>query len=95
MAIRMNERELTAETDQGTVHLTPKEFDILSYLMKNRNRCVTAEEIYTAVWGAEPFNCRMIIAVHVCHIREKIENNPSHPEILKRIWGKGYIFSDH
>ena len=94
MRIRLNEQNSTVITPRGEFHLTPKEYDILNYLIIHADRSVSAEEIYTAVWGAEPFSCRTVVAVHICHLREKIEEDSANPRILKRIWTKGYIFSD-
>lgn len=93
MEIILNHSSHTAETPQGNVYLTPKEFGILDYLISHTNECLSAEEIYTYVWEAEPFDCRGVIAVHIRHIREKIEHNPSHPVYLMKKWGKGYQFS--
>lgn len=92
MTIVLNEKNLIAETPKGSIHLTPKEYDILDYLMKNSEKCISPEELYSEVWCATPFNCRPVVAVHICHLREKIETNPSRPQYLKRIWGKGYRY---
>lgn len=92
MTIRLNPRNLTAVTRKGIIHLTPKEYDILEYMMKRAGECLSPEDIYRAVWGAEPFSCQMVVAVHICHLRAKLEGDPSRPRILKRIRGKGYSF---
>lgn len=73
-------------------HFTPKEWGILSLLKSNPNKLFTAEEIYKNVWEGEPFNCDGIIAVHLRHIREKIEDDPSKPILIKSIWKKGYCY---
>ncbi|MBE6109934.1 MAG: winged helix-turn-helix domain-containing protein [Erysipelotrichaceae bacterium] len=93
MTILLHETNCLAETPKGTIHLTPKEYDILDYLMKNSEKCVSPEELYSEVWSAHPFNCRPVVAVHICHLREKIEIDPSRPEYVKGVWGKGYRYS--
>ena len=92
MTILLHENHCLAQTPKGTIHLTPKEYDILDYLMKNSEKCVSPEELYSEVWSAVPFNCRPVVAVHIRHIREKIEPNPSRPKYLKRIFGEGYRY---
>ncbi|MBQ1531820.1 MAG: winged helix-turn-helix domain-containing protein [Erysipelotrichaceae bacterium] len=94
MNIILNHDSRTAETPQGTVHLTPREFDILDYLIGHSETCVSPEELYQYVWQAVPFECRPVIAVHIRHIREKIEHDPSRPEFVKRRWGRGYQFNN-
>ena len=74
------------------VRLTPKEFGILEFLMGNPNKTFSPEEIYANVWEEEPFACQPIIAVHLRHVREKIEDDPSEPKLIKSLWGRGYRF---
>lgn len=79
----------TAYVDGDTVRLTPIEYKILELLCKNPNRVFSADEIYSKVWNDEAVNDNTI-AVHVRHIREKIEINPKEPRYLKVVWGIGY-----
>lgn len=72
------------------VKLTPTEYNILKFLTKNKGKVFSIEEIYTNVWEEESFAAENIIAVHIRHIREKIEINPKEPKYLKVIWGVGY-----
>ena len=88
----LNEETRTVETEQSVNRLTRKEYGILSCLMNNPGKILSAEEIYRTVWEAEPFDCHLIISVHIRHIREKIEKDPSHPELIKVFWGKGYRY---
>ncbi len=74
-------------------HLTPKEYSILAYLMENAGKTVSAEEIYQHAWNEVPFECKPIISVHIRHIREKIENNPSCPYYIDSLWGRGYRYN--
>ena len=68
----------------------PKEYDILRFLMKNAGTVFSPSEIYRRVWDDVPLNAAGAIAVHIRHLREKIEINPSEPRYIKVVWGKGY-----
>ncbi len=91
--LKMNEYDQSVKTERGTFSLTPKEWDILSLLKERSGEVLSAEEIYETVWDAVPYNCSGVIAVHLRHIREKIEKDPSHPRMIRSFWGKGYRFS--
>ena len=86
----LNYDDMTVVTNGRREHLTPKEFDILDFLLRNPDRVFTSDEIYEEIWGCEPFETNSIIAVHLRHIREKIEVNPKDPQYLKVVWGIGY-----
>ena len=92
MFLKLNKDERTVETLSGNRYLTKKEYEILEYLMDREGQYMPAEEIYADVWQAEPFDCRSVIAVHIRHIREKIEDDPSRPAHLRMAWKKGYGF---
>jgi len=72
------------------VKLTPTEFNILKFLTKNKGIVYSIDKIYENVWEDEAYGADNIIAVHIRHIREKIEINPKEPKYLKVIWGIGY-----
>ncbi len=72
------------------VKLTPTEYNILKFLTKNKGNVYSIEQIYENVWEEESYGAENIIAVHIRHIREKIEINPREPKYLKVIWGIGY-----
>lgn len=72
------------------VKLTPTEYNILKFLTQNKGKVYSIDEIYTHIWEEESFAAENIIAVHIRHIREKIEINPKDPKYLKVIWGVGY-----
>lgn len=72
------------------VKLTPTEYNILKFLTKNKGIVYSIEQIYQNVWDDEAYAAENIIAVHIRHIREKIEINPKDPKYLKVIWGIGY-----
>ena len=76
--------------DGREVKLTPTEYNILKFLTKNKGKVYSIDEIYTNIWEEESFAAENIIAVHIRHIREKIEINPKEPKYLKVIWGVGY-----
>ena len=76
--------------DGKEVKLTPTEYNILKFLTKNKGKVYSIEQIYENVWEDEAYGAENIIAVHIRHIREKIEINPKEPKYLKVIWGIGY-----
>lgn len=70
--------------------LTAKEYGILQYLMENPNKIISKERLYETVWGEESAVCDNTIMVHLRHLREKIEADPSHPALLITVKGLGY-----
>ena len=88
--IELDDDAKTVRLDGETVNLTPKEYDILRFLMQNPGKVFSPSEIYRRVWDDLPLNADNALAVHIRHIREKIEYNPAEPRYLKVVWGKGY-----
>lgn len=86
----INDDTKTVEVDGKEVKLTPTEYNILKFLTKNKGIVYSIEQIYENVWEEESYGAENIIAVHIRHIREKIEINPREPKYLKVIWGIGY-----
>lgn len=76
--------------DGKEIKLTPIEYSILKFLIKNKGVVYSIEQIYENVWEEESYGAENIIAVHIRHIRQKIEINPKEPKYLKVIWGIGY-----
>lgn len=76
--------------DGKEIKLTPTEYNILKFLTQNKGIVFSIEQLYKNVWEDEAFGAENIIAVHIRHIREKIEINPKEPKYLKVIWGVGY-----
>ena len=76
--------------DGRTIKLTPTEYNILRFLTQNKGKVFSIEQIYRNVWDGECYAAENVIAVHIRHIREKIEINPKEPRYLKVIWGVGY-----
>ena len=86
----VNTESKTVKVDGENVRLTPVEYKILELLVRNRGRVFSAEDIYSNVWNEQNIVGDNTIAVHVRHIREKIEINPKEPKYLKVVWGIGY-----
>ena len=72
------------------VKLTPIEYNILLLLVKNPGKVFSIEQIYESIWNEEAIGADNTVAVHIRHIREKIEINPKEPRYLKVVWGIGY-----
>ena len=72
------------------IALTPTEYDILKLLMENPGRVFSSSEIYRLVWKDAPLGAQNTVAVHIRHLREKLEINPAEPRYIKVVWGKGY-----
>ena len=87
--LEINEDNVEVIVDGEPVKMTPIEYKILLFLMKNPGRVFSAEEIYERVWNERAINTDTIM-VHVRNIREKIEVNPREPKYLKVVWGVGY-----
>ncbi len=88
---------LTINTDtrqiwvqQQEIRLTPKEFDILELLARNKGIVLSIAKIYEAVWKNDFYKSDNTVMVHITKIREKIEDDPKHPIYIKTIWGVGY-----
>ena len=89
-SVSLDDRQKTVTVDGTAIALTPMEFSILKLLMLNPGKVFSTKEIYEAVWGAPSFGSEGSVAVHIRHIREKIEIDPSAPRHLKVVWGQGY-----
>jgi DNA-binding response OmpR family regulator len=76
--------------DGNIVSLTPTEFDILKLLMENPSKVFSPSQIYSAVWNDSPYGSENTVAVHIRHLREKLEYNPAQPRYIKSVWGRGY-----
>ncbi len=86
----IDDRAKTVTVDEKPVRLTPMEYNILLFLASNKGRVFSINEIYENVWKEEAFDADNIVAVHIRHIREKIEINPKEPRYIKVVWGVGY-----
>ncbi len=88
--IELNDAEKTVTVDGEAVNLTPIEYSILLLLMRNPNRVFSSRQIYELVWNENAYGSEGAVAVHIRHLREKIEINPSDPRYIKVVWGQGY-----
>ena len=88
--LEIDNREKKFMLDGEEVALTPKEYDILKLLMSNPGKVFSPSEIYTLVWKESALTGDNTVAVHIRHLREKIEINPAEPRYLKVVWGQGY-----
>ena len=88
--LEVNDDSKEVTVDGKSVKLTPYEYKILLLLVKNQGRVFTIEQIYENVWEEEAIAADNTVAVHIRHIREKIEINPKEPRYLKVVWGVGY-----
>ena len=86
----VNDDMKKVEVDGKEIKLTATEYNILKFLLKNKGKVFSISQIYENVWNEESYGAENIIAVHIRHIREKIEINPKEPKYLKVIWGIGY-----
>ena len=89
--IELDDISKNVSVDGASVSLTPTEYAILKLLISNQGKVYSPREIYRAIWSANPVTSATPIAVHVRHIREKIEINPAEPRYLKAVWGHGYV----
>ena len=88
--ITLDDGAKTVTVDGEEVSLTPIEYDILKLLMENPGRVFSTRVIYERVWQENPYGSENAVAVHIRHLREKIEINPSEPRYIKVVWGRGY-----
>ena len=86
----VNDDLKTFTVDGEPVKLTPIEYNILVLLIKNQGKVFSIEQIYENIWNEEAIGADNTVAVHIRHIREKIEINPREPRYLKVVWGIGY-----
>ena len=88
--IVLDDRAKTVAVDGEDVSLTPIEYEILKLLMENPGKVYSTRTIYEPVWQENPYGSENAVAVHIRHLREKIEINPSEPRYIKVVWGRGY-----
>ena len=88
--IALDDRTKEVTLDGDPVSLTPRDYDILHLLMGSPGTVFSPKRIYRAVWGEEPFGVENAVAVHIRHLREKLEIDPSDPRYIKVVWGQGY-----
>ena len=88
--IELDDKEKKVLLDGDEVALTPTEYDILKLLMENQGQVFSPREIYRRIWHDIPYGSENTVAVHIRHLREKLEINPAEPRYIKVVWGQGY-----
>lgn len=89
--ISLNDKSKKTYVNGEEIALTPTEFYILRLFMNNPGKVYSPKEIYKAVWEEIPMNNESAVAVHIRHLREKVEIDPSNPRYIKVVWGQGYV----
>ena len=88
--LSLDDRRKQVTVDGEPVTLTPREYDILKLCMENPGTVMSPREIYRRVWQEDPLGSEGVVAVHIRHLREKIEINPAEPRYIQVVWGQGY-----
>ena len=88
--LMINDELKEVTVDDALVELTPIEYNILLLLVKNQGKVFSINQIYESIWNEDAIGADNTVAVHIRHIREKIEINPKEPRYLKVVWGVGY-----
>lgn len=86
----LDDKSKEVSVDGELKNLTPTEYDIVKFLMEHPGQVFSPRDIYRAVWKEEPFGAESTVAVHIRHLREKLEINPAEPRYIKAVWGQGY-----
>lgn len=92
--IELDDRTKQVTLDGEPVSLTRTEYDILKLLMEHPGQVFSPNQIYEEVWKDNPYGTENTVAVHIRHLREKVEYNPAEPRYLKVVWGRGYKIGD-
>ena len=92
--IELNDKSKQVTLDGNLVNLTPLEFDILKLLMTHKGEVLSPRHIYETVWNDTAIGAESTVAVHIRHLREKIEYDSANPRFLKAVWGHGYKIDD-
>ena len=92
--IELDDKLKEVTLDGEPVSLTRTEYDILKLLMEHPGEVYSPKQIYEAVWKGSPCGVENTVAVHIRHLREKLEYNPAEPRYLKVVWGRGYKMED-
>ena len=88
--IELDDRARSVKLMGENISLTPKEYGILKFLMENRGKVFSPRAIYENVWGEKAYGAEGTVAVHIRHLREKLEFDPEQPRHIKVVWGQGY-----
>jgi DNA-binding response OmpR family regulator len=91
MDIRIDFRNLKTYKGDVELGLTPREITLLGLFMQNKGKLLSRDDLYKSIYGEAHFGTNKVIDVYVKRLREKIENNPHEPSIIRTVWGKGYV----
>ena len=89
-SIELDDKCKTVTRDGEPVFLTPREYDILKFLLQHPGEVFSPGELYRQIWHEEPYGAESTVAVHIRHLREKLEVVPAQPRYIKAVWGQGY-----
>ena len=89
-SIELDDKCKTVTRDGEPVFLTPREYDILKFLLQHPGEVFSPGELYRQIWNEEPYGAESTVAVHIRHLREKLEIVPAQPRYIKAVWGQGY-----
>ena len=89
-SIELDDKRKAVNLDGEPVYLTPREYDILKFLMLHPGEVFSPSELYRRIWNEEPYGAESTVAVHIRHLREKLEITPAQPRYIKAVWGQGY-----
>ena len=89
-SIELDDKCKTVTRDGEPVSLTPREYDILKFLLQHPGEVFSPGELYRQIWNEEPYGAESTVAVHIRHLREKLEIVPAQPRYIKAVWGQGY-----
>ena len=92
--ISLNDKLKEVTLDQEPVSLTKIEYNILKFLLQHPGESFSPAQIYQKVWNDSPIGNENTVAVHIRHLREKLEYDPANPRYLKAVWGRGYKMED-
>ncbi len=92
--IELNDKSKEVQLDGELVALTPLEYDILKLMMTHKNEVLSPKQIYESVWNDAAIGAESTVAVHIRHLREKLEYDSANPRYLKAVWGHGYKMED-
>ena len=88
--LTLDTAEHTVSVNGQRVDLTYKEYELLLFLAKHPNQVFGREDLYELIWGLESMGDNITVAVHINRLREKVELDPSHPQMIQTVWGVGY-----
>ena len=89
-SIELDDKRKSVTLDGEPVSLTPREYDILKFLLQHPGEVFSPGALYRGVWNEEPYGAESTVAVHIRHLREKLEIVPAQPRYIKAVWGQGY-----